>query len=274
MPPTTLIEHQTLRTIVDNVQQARADIAQAFTLLQGVKERMGIVLGTDGRMSYGHLWSDRISDSDLLQTSAAVQTQQERNAWRYVIDQCGLQAYMTERRKKELHEQLASGTFPPLTVDNILSTLRSLSSQVGTLMEESAKEVFDWLRPSTKWGVGALKTNKRYRVGPKAIVGSTVEPEYGGGFRLHYGSGRDHLRALGNVLSLLDGQGAQQYPHDLCTQLTEALRHAESGEEVQTPYVACRPFKNGNLHLRFLRLELIDRLNQISADGTLPGTEQ
>lgn len=268
-----LIPHQTITTIVENVDQARADIQHAFTLLIGAKERLRTVLGTGSRTFYGHLWSNTISDDDLERTAKEVDAQQARNAWRYVLDQCGLRSYMTEQRQKELEEQLAKGQFPALTVANVLSTLQGLTSQVGTLLQESAQEVFDWLRPRSAHGVGALKTNKKWKVGDKAIVGWAVEANYDGGFHLNYHR-QANFRALGNVLSLLDGQGAQKYPDDLCTQLNAALKRTHAGEVVTVLYLACKPYRNGNMHLRFLRRDLVDKLNQLGGDGTLPTTEQ
>ena len=78
-----------------------------------------------------------------------------------------------------------------------------------------------------------------------------------------------YIRTLGNVFSLLDGQGAQRYPDDLCTQLRAGLDRAQSGEQVRPPYVNLKPYKNGHAHLTFRRRDLVDRLNQLGGNGTL-----
>ena len=267
-----LIPRQTITTIVDNVAHARADIAEAFTLLIGAKDRLAAVLGDGSATYYGHLWTHQISDYHLAYTAAEVDAQCTRNAWRYVLEQTGLRSYMTEARQQELQAQLDKDEFPALTVENVLSTLQGLTSQVGTLLHESAKEVFDWLRPHSGCGIGALKTNKKFHIGSKAIVGWAVEAHYAGGYQLN-SYRQANFRALGNVFSLLDGQGAQKYPDDLCTQLDTALRTAKPGTAMTVPYLACKPYKNGNMHLHFLRQDLVDRLNQIGSDGTLPAAE-
>ena len=77
------------------------------------------------------------------------------------------------------------------------------------------------------------------------------------------------FRTLGNVFSLLDGQGAQRYPADLCTQLRAGLERAQSGDQVNTPYLSLKPYKNGHAHLTFQRRDLVDRLNQLGGDGSL-----
>jgi hypothetical protein len=267
-----LLPRQTLTTIVDNVTQARADIQQAFTLLQGAKERLTAVLGNGPHGYYGSLWTYQISDYHLDDTAKRVDAQCVRNAWKYVLEVIGLRSYMTEKRQKELHEQLEKDQFPTLTVENILSTLQGLTSQVGTLLQESAAEVFAWLRPQGDHGAGALKTNHHFRVGMKVIVEYAVETNWQHGYRLN--SYRDaNFRALGNVFSLLDGRGAEKYPNDLVTQLNEGLKQATAGASIATPYLTCKAYKNGRAHLGFTRQDLVDQLNQLGGDGTLPGQE-
>jgi hypothetical protein len=271
--PTELIPHQTITTIVENVAQAQADVQQAFTLLTAAKQRLRAVLGHHPHY-YDSLWEYRLDDSETFDRAAEASTRRiTQNAWRYILTQTGVTHYMTERRHKELAEQLKRGDFPALTVANVLSTLEALTSQVGSLLDESVKEVFDWLRPTYHHGVGALKTNKKFQVGQKVIIGYAVETNYGGGFHLNYAR-EASFRALGNVFSLLDGKGAPRYPDDLVTQLTTALTHCPAGSSVHVAYFHCKPFRNGNLHVTFMRLDLLNRLNQIGGDATaLPGTE-
>src|SRR5262245_51749762 len=122
MTTTALIAHQTITAIVDNVTQARADVQQAFALLQGAKERLAAVLGKDN--IYNHLWERNPADYDLPREAERSDLYIARHAWEYVISQTGLRHFMTERRSKELQEQLIKGAFPAFTVENVLSTLQ------------------------------------------------------------------------------------------------------------------------------------------------------
>ncbi len=268
---TMMIEHQKARTIVEQVTQARTEVRRAFGLLQDAKTRLATVLGT---ASYGNsLWERSISDYNLERTAQETDTYLERNAWRYILTQTGMTSFMTPARQKALQEQLDKGQFPVLTVENILSTLEGLTGQLGTLLQESAKEVFDWLRPSPHSRVGQLKTNQYWQIGHKVILSYAVEAQYSSGYRLNYHR-TSHFQALGNVLSLLDGQGVPQYPHDLCTQLNEGLKTCTSGDEVTTPYLRLKPYRNGNAHLVFTQPDLVDRLNQLGGDGSLHPAER
>jgi hypothetical protein len=181
---------------------------------------------------------------------------------------------MTQKRQDELCDQLKKGQFPTLTPDNVLSTLQGFTGQVSTLLEESAKEVFDWLRPwNPQSRAGQLKTNQRWKIGYKAIAAYAVEAKWTHGY--HLNTHREaNFRALGNVFSLLDGQGAQQYPDDLYTQLRAGLDTAQAGEAVVTPYLTLKPYRNGNAHLAFVRHDLVDKLNALCGDGSLPGEER
>ena len=272
MPTTDLIPHQTITAICDNVAQAQADMAQAFALLQGAKERLTAVLGSQlPYVGSAHLWEHDISDYNLPRAGTQSAQYVTRNAWRYVLDVCGIKAYMTEKRQKELQQQMEQGHFPALTPENVLSTLQGLTGQVGTLLEESAKEVFDWLRPWNPQSRAAqLKTNQRWKLGYKVIVCYAVEANWAHGYHLNYAR-EANFRALGNVFALLDGQGAQHYPDDVCTQLRTGLERVTAGEAVPTPYLTLKPYRNHNAHLVFRRHDLVDKLNALCGDGSLPG---
>lgn len=229
---TELIPHQTVTAIVENVQQAKLEVKEAFELLSAAKQRLNATLG-DGKHGYYHSiipnknhYGDSVFEGKALADSMDLITQ---NAWRYILAQTGLNHFMTERRRRELHEQIEKNELPPLTVENIIGTLHGLSGRVNGLLEESIKEVFDWLRPHSDWGVGALKTNKKFQVGRKAIVYG-VERRYGGGFSIRY-SYEANFRALGNVFSLLDGKGVLKYPGDFYTRFNEAMREASAGDK-------------------------------------------
>lgn len=270
---TAMIEHQRAAVIVESVNQVRADVLEAFRLLADAKKRLGAVLGDGYHGGYvDHLWDRDISDSDLIKKGEKSDTLIARNTWRYLMQTMKLYDYMTEARQKEFEAQLDTGNFPALTVENIQHTFEGLTNQVGTLLVESVKEVFDWLRPQSRHGVGALKTNKKFQVGYKVIVGGMVTTDFGGGFHLQYSQDK-HIASLGKVLSLLDGQGVPQYPHDLRTKLNSALSAADAGDLAKTPYLTARPRKNGHLEIVFTRHDLIDRLNQIGSDGSL-GTQE
>lgn len=265
---TALIEHQRVATIVEGVNQARADALEGFRLLSDAKTRLAAIFGAGHAGGFSDtLWEDRISDTALLKRQAPeTDTLIACNTWRYLLRVMQVFDYMTDARIKECEGQLARGEFPALTVENIQHTCEGLTNQVGTLLVESVKDVCDWLRPHHRYGVGTLKTNKTFRVGYAVILAGMVVWQRSW-FRLSYCDSR--VPSLGKVLSLLDGQGVPHYPNDLVTQLDALLHDAQPGQELTLPYFTCRPRKNGHLAIVFTRHDLIDRLNQIGSDGSL-----
>jgi hypothetical protein len=176
---------------------------------------------------------------------------------------------MTEKRQKEPHEQIEKGEIPPLTVENIVGTLQGLAGRLDGLLMESIKEVFDWLRPQSYWGVGALKTNDKWKIGRRVIVNS-CRHNYSGGFQIdYYCDGR--FNSLGNVFSLLDGKGVQKYPEDFRTRFNEGMKAKRAGELWEDQYFRCRCYGNGHVHIEFKRLDLVRKLNKIAAGEELPG---
>lgn len=269
-----ILPHQTVHMIVENVRQAQSDLHEAFCLLQGAKERLAACLGSGREVGYNdHLWSSTLSDYDLPRRAHEIEAQITRRAWAYLISHMGMQHYMTEARQHELRAQLDAGQFPVLTVDNVLSTLEGLTTQVGGLLLEFIIEVFDWLRPSPRSRLGQLKTNKQFLVPYTVIVGYAVEKNYHHTFRLNYHR-EANMRSLGNALALLDGRGVQRYPEDLVTHLKTALHSCCSGQAAEVPYMTVKPYGNGNLHIKFRRRDLIDKLNHMGSDVTLPGSER
>ncbi|MBN1514063.1 MAG: DUF4942 domain-containing protein, partial [Phycisphaerae bacterium] len=154
--------------------------------------------------------------------------------------------------------ELDRGELPELTELNVFAFLEKLQNSLPDMFEQSLQEVFDWLRPCDRWGPH-YKTNNKYHVGGKVILGCVMERPWGGHFTVRYDK-QQKLHALDNVFHLLDGQGVARYPHDLVT----ALRAAGDGgsQACETEYFACKWFCNGNLHLTFKRMDLVKELNR------------
>lgn len=273
---TELIEHQTITMIVDNVEQAKAEIKQAFDILRTAKKRLDAVIGPGGQqiLGYQNYYGDSAFEERSLGDSERRITQ---NAWRYILAQTGLNHYMTAKRQEELHKQIEGNELPPLTVENIVGTIQGLAGKIDGLLMESVKEVFDWLRPRkhlyrNAQTVGDLKTNHEFHVGYKVIV-SGCEYWYRGWRIDHYRE--NQFRSLGNVFSLMDGKGVQKYPDDLVTQINTALQDSRPYENVfENDYFHCRLFLNGRVHIKFKRHDLVDKLNQLAGGNDLPGKEE
>lgn len=268
---TEIIEHQKIATIVDNVGLAKADVVEAFRLLRAARDRLKATLG-DGSHYYHHFIDYGLSDFSIGENKTPIEAARRinRNAWAYMIDQVGIKQLMTPARRKEMEKQLEDDELPELTVDNVLGTLCSLAGRVDDLLIESMRYVFDWLRP---WN-SALKTNDPWKIGSRVIVVYGSEVGWGGGgFHLRYSKDAE-FRALGNVFSLLDGKGVEKYPDDLYTRFNEGMKDQRRGDKFRDQYFEFKCYRNGNIHIKFLRPDLVAKLNKTASENELPGQKK
>ena len=94
-------------------------------------------------------------------------------------------------------------------------------------------------------------------IGPKVIITCCVGS---------YGTNNykdQNLRALDNVFHRLDGKAAPKYPDGLVTAVNQAMRERKT--EIETDYFRCRWYRNGNLHMEFKRLDLLNSLTSTAA---------
>ena len=80
--------------------------------------------------------------------------------------------------------------------------------------------------------------------------------------RRHNGSNR--LEDLVRVMSILDGEPEPDHRHATLAALTQA-NWPNEGPFSLNGYFSLRGYRNGNAHLTFLRLDLVDKMNAIIA---------
>ena len=184
-------------------------------------------------------------------------------AWRYLVDRIELKKLASIARAKEIDKQLHEkpDTLPEISIDNIFGWLESMDTQARDFFKEAVIEVYNNLRPST-WN--RHKTNSAFRIGRKVILTHRIRPCYSGRGRFavqyHF---QDELRALDNVFHMLAGEGLSAYRNG---DLTTAIEETTTGTG-ETEFFKFRCFGNGNLHLEFKRMDLVQQLNSIGGNG-------
>jgi hypothetical protein len=128
---------------------------------------------------------------------------------------------------------------------------------------EAAREAFDFLRPQRS----NLKTNCKWRVGRKVILGYAVERRHGGRFRASYGRSGQRLAVLDNLFHRLDGKATVR---DGRPPLIDAIEASEHGFG-ETEYFRFRCCKNHNLHIEFKREDLVREINLLAAGEAVLG---
>ena len=260
------IPRTTLTEMASAYRQSEADIRAAYAQLVTAEQRLRAAFQSE---SYTFALSrDRCDYTNADSTMDEL----KKAAWRALINKMGVKQAMSIKRANELEEQLSGKTtgchsscdkpkpLPEITEANILAMMEATFNSLPQMIEESVKEVFDWLRPS-HWRL-EYKTNQKseWELMEKLILTGTVERGYShqSPFRINYHRDQN-MRALDNVFMMLDGRGIIKTHNG---PLSDAI--AASNGQGQTDYFEFKCFGNGNLHLKFRRMDLVSKLNAVA----------
>lgn len=203
-----------------------------------------------------------------------IQREAKRVAWRAIIGKLGIEKVMSSKKRQEMREALEPGyrssrsrharsagdpldMFPDVSPEAIRDVLSGYVHSADEFLDEAIQEEYEWLKP---WRSDSYKTNEqnRWKLSHKVIIQSAVAWDFGR-FRTTYGGSADHLQNLDNVFHILDGQG---FPESHVGPLCDAIRQVtEPATAHETEYFRFKCYKNGNLHLEFLRMDLVQEFN-------------
>lgn len=186
----------------------------------------------------------------------------KRSTWRALLAASGVEKVLSVSRL-ERFEQFLEGngkgvrSIPEPSEEAIMELLAGGAAK--ELFAEMIREAFDFLRPGKGWH-DEYKTNKkngRISVGKKIILEGLVHETP---FYVNiYPRPRRHLIQVDKIFHLLDGK---PFPFDsYSSPLVDGLSSARKGE---TEYFKWERYGNGNLHLTFLRDDLLVKFNQIA----------
>jgi hypothetical protein len=248
--------------MIAEVKEAKEEVRLGFILLASAKKRLKQALGE----YHDHLWQSHISDYSLDREAKDSAALIERNAWKSIVSRLEVWSMLSIKKGEELSRQLDKGDLPPLTEEAVFAFMEQLYNHMGTLLEDSVQEVFDWLRPTHNWR--QLKTHEKNVFGltDKVIIEYGMEDNWGMPSHVNYYD-QKYFKALDNVFHLLDGQGIAKYPLDICTVIRSA---GDAGQtKCSTPYFDFKWFKNRNLHIKFRRMDLVTKLNQLAGSDKI-----
>jgi len=264
---TSLTVRMTVPEIVAEYEAAVAEMREACSLLARAEARINAALTNNSqqwrevRLIEHHRSFDADRPDDAFERL-------RRNVWRQIVERTEVRRMLSTARTKELDTMLNDGDLPEVTLTAVQSLVGQFLTQLPELLTEAIQEVFNLLRPPGS----KLKTNTELEIGERAIVPCL---EVGDLWIRH--SVNEHrsagLRTLENVFTALDGKGqiSREYYSRLETEIGKLSRDGDSRGE--TEYFEFRCCRNGNLHLRFKRLDLLKRLNEVAGGKTLRPAE-
>jgi len=266
---TTLATRQTISDLVNVINKARADVEQAFGLLDEAERSLNAALGNDEEWRQIRLKNDvhHSRGFDWARPDVTL-AMLDRELWTKIVERLEVRSILSVERARQLDKQLNEGDMPELTIENVVGLAAGFRSQMGDMLEEAVKEVFEWLRP--RGWADRYKTNSQFEVPRKVILPCVVEHGINGLHVRYPSQSYDvpaRLTALENVFSALDGKRAATGTYRSVLQNLIDTGNTEG----ETEYFGFKVFGNSNMHLTFLRIDLLAKLNQKAGGKNLRG---
>jgi hypothetical protein len=260
---TELIPKITIVQMVEAYGKACSLIDQAFEQLHEAQSRINAAFGESCSLT---CYPSDIYHNHYRRNRDDLKSKLLRGAWMSIIVRLDLHRLTTEKREKEIMARIEKNP-PPLTVEDVTNTLLAVMQNLDSITGEFLEDVYRKLRPNYSWS--PYKTNNTPGIGRKVILVDRVQMNFSGrGYRVNYYHAND-LNRICRAFYFLDGS---PYKHDAYrSELVDAIQSSQAGEG-ETRYFRFKCFTNGNLHLSFKRMDLVDKLNAMFGGMTLkPG---
>lgn len=191
-----------------------------------------------------HIDSEKWLEAGIAAVDAAL--------WDHLFDLSGLRSFLDKKAREEWAKQIEERATPPLTAENVRATFAGIHAQRKVFFERGVIEVFK----SLSWD---FKTNRPNAFGKRLVV-THIWDGWGPNARR-----TDSMDDLERVLSVLDGKPEPDHRQGWSAKIWEAKRNGACPHTLETEYLRIKLFKNGNGHVEFLRMPLVDELNRILA---------
>jgi hypothetical protein len=250
--------------LVATFRQAEAEVRASFASINAAVGRLkavgagGEYLRLRGRHDHQRYSFDWADPTEVI-------TELRRDVWATLIERMQLRRAMSIEAWAKLEKQIKEDEPPEISIENVESMVAQFRDDAPVMLKAAVDEVFHFLRPPGS----AFKTNTEFELGERVVLSGYVSLGYGRCWDVnHYRS--QNLIALENVFRMLDGKVTREegsYYGDLHS----AIEKIPNGEKCRgkTDYFEFVGYRNHNLHLRFVRLDLVAKLNQIAGGARL-----
>lgn len=248
-----LDRRSTISELVRQYQEAEKDVRDGFALvLRGLR-------ALNEHTSFHNLDFEYPNE---------VAKELRRKTWRTVVARLQMQKAMSIKAWAEFEKKLEHEDPPPVTVELIEGMVLGYRQSLPEMLEESVKEVFDWLRPRSS----EYKTNTEFEIGRRVILNWVVDIGWSNHWGVRHGR-EQHLAALENVFDLVAGvvrkDNASAWS-DLSLAIKACTKPGPCAGE--TAYFRFKGHRKGTLHLEFKRMDLVAKLNAIAGGARLKPT--
>lgn len=179
-----------------------------------------------------------------------------QKAWYQVIEKMQIRDFLSQKKREEIDRMVSENRMPEFTAMNISHFITDAAQNINTIVQDLAVSVWNFIKPHRT----DYKTNCK-DIPNKAVLKYifTNFPTYS----FDYNKWAS-LKDLDNIFHLLDGKGVVKYPGGICTAINGTKeRFAE------TEYFKLKWYGNGNLHVEFKRMDLVQKLSVLATKNNL-----
>lgn len=250
-------QREAVRARLEAARAALLDVDQIVRAVDGDAQRSRLYLGAATLVcSRGDSHAFRLLADDGVADGMRTFDAQ---AWCHLMHASGLRTLMDAKAREQWDRSLDRGEHPELTAANVDATFSALYSSRGEMFERGVIEAFRRL----SWN---YKTNLPQKFGKRIVLTSLIG--------WHSYTRCNELDDLVRVMSVLEGKPEPDHRGGVSAALSSAgIGYGRRTGLVETDYLSIRTFKNGNGHVTFKRLDLVDQMNRIIAKhypGALP----
>lgn len=236
--------------VVEKMSQALDLLAEAQALASAAHIGFPRMVMDNGYRCRGNLTVCGSYASPKPDVLAEIVREVDSTAWAYLMRESGMRTFMDAKAREEWDAQIHKGEVPALTFDTVKATFSHLHGARGDMFERGVIHCFRRL----SWN---YKTNSPVKFGKRIIISNVFT----------YGSPNcracSELDDLVRVFSVLDGKPEPDHRNGMHSKIYDSRR--AGSREIEGDYFSIKWFKNGNGHLMFKRLDLVERMNQILA---------
>jgi hypothetical protein len=261
--PSEIIPKQTVDDLVEAYNQSVADLTEGYTLLARAEKRLESAFGRISPRGcftvLDRYHANKFSSGNPAEIIQFTSLRLRRSAWFRIVEALGLKKVMSVSSFKELDRRLESDEeVPDLTSENVLDLMMTYLQNQKAILEELVEEVYDFLRPRS----GHFKSNSKFELKKKVILSYTVEHFlYTNRVRSYC---QPRIIAVDRLFHLMDNN-MSPFETAYTSPLVQAIDVSKNGSGWHsTDYFRFRCCLNGNLHLEFLRPDLVSKLNAIA----------
>lgn len=256
---TGIIQKQTAAEMVDAYIDACESIRKGYEIILASEEKLNRIFGQHNKYASFRLTPDRYYSKSKSIPEDMIDNI-KRGIWYEIIKILELNKYVTEKKWKEINENIKNNDIPEITVANIYDLIETFVQNQEEMFTDLVKEAFEtlYLDINYAYDENYVTNEKRLKgIGDKVILTNKVERSWLGSGKFEVHNYREQeLTVVDKVFHILD---RKTLPDSYQSPLIDAINTSKSGSG-ETEYFIFRAYDNGNLHLKFKRLDLLQAL--------------